>query len=69
MAICFVIQPFDSGKFDKRFLDINKPAIESAGLEAYRVDNDPSVLVSNELIVPSAAFLRGIKTATSEKRK
>lgn len=50
MAICFVIQPFDSGKFDKRFLDIYKPAIESAGLEAYRVDTDPSVLVPIESI-------------------
>lgn len=45
MAICFVIQPFDSGKFDKRFADIYKPAIEAAGLEAYRVDKDPSVSV------------------------
>lgn len=50
MAICFVIQPFDSGKFDKRFLDIYKPAIESAGLEAYRVDTDPCVLVPIESI-------------------
>lgn len=50
MAICFVIQPFDSGKFDKRFLDIYQPAIESAGLEAYRVDNDSSVLVPIESI-------------------
>ncbi len=48
MEKCFVIQPFDSGKFDKRFQDIYKPAIESAGLEAYRVDNDPSVLVPIE---------------------
>lgn len=45
MAICFVIQPFDSGKFDKRFADVYKPAIEAAGLEAYRVDKDPSVLI------------------------
>jgi hypothetical protein len=35
MATCFVIQPFDSGKFYKRFNDIYKPAIEAAGLEAY----------------------------------
>lgn len=45
MATCFVIQPFDSGKFDKRFADIYKPAIEAAGLEAYRVDKDPSVSI------------------------
>ena len=50
MATCFVIQPFDSGKFDKRFQDIYKPAIEAAGLEAYRVDHDPGVLVPIESI-------------------
>jgi len=50
MATCFVIQPFDSGKFDKRFRDIYKPAIEAAGLEAYRVDQDPGVLVPIESI-------------------
>lgn len=50
MATCFVIQPFDSGKFDKRFQDIYKPAIEAAGLEAYRVDYDPGVLVPIESI-------------------
>ncbi len=45
MRKCFVIQPFDSGKFDKRFNDVYKPALEQAGLEAYRVDRDPSVEV------------------------
>ena len=50
MPTCFVIQPFDSGKFDKRFQDIYKPAIEAAGLEAYRVDLDPGVLVPIESI-------------------
>ncbi|OYX28614.1 MAG: hypothetical protein B7Z03_11275 [Hydrogenophilales bacterium 32-62-9] len=50
MATCFVIQPFDSGKYDKRFQDIYKPAIEAAGLEAYRVDQDPRVLVPIESI-------------------
>lgn len=50
MATCFVIQPFDSGKFDKRFNDIYKPAIEAAGLQAYRVDQDPGVLVPIESI-------------------
>lgn len=44
MPTCFVIQPFDEGgKFDKRFQDNLKPALEDAGLEAYRVDLDPSV--------------------------
>ncbi len=57
MAICFVIQPFDSGKFDKRFFDIYKPAIEAAGLEAYRVDQDHGVLV------PIDAIEKGIRQA------
>ncbi|RDV13097.1 hypothetical protein DXT99_21630 [Pontibacter diazotrophicus] len=42
---CFVIQPFDNGKFDSRFEDVFKPAIEKAGLEAYRVDRNPGVRV------------------------
>lgn len=58
MAICFVIQPFDSGKFDKRFEDIYKPAIEAAGLDAYRVDRDPGVSV------PIDAIESGIKGAS-----
>lgn len=37
---CFVIQPFDGGKFDKRYDDVYKPAIIAAGLDAYRVDAD-----------------------------
>jgi len=50
MPVCFVIQPFDSGKFDKRFDDVYKPAIEAAGLEAYRVDRDPTVEIPIEAI-------------------
>lgn len=42
---CFVIQPFDGGTFDKRYADVFRPAIEDAGLEAYRVDQDPSVSI------------------------
>ncbi len=57
MTTCFVIQPFDSGKFDKRFTDVYKPAIEAAGLEAYRVDKDPSVLI------PIDAIEEGIRKA------
>lgn len=45
MGRCFVIQPFDGGVFDKRYEDTFRPAIERAGLEPYRVDQDPSVLV------------------------
>jgi len=40
-----MIQPFDQGKFDRRYKDIFKPAIEKAGFEADRVDEDPSVTV------------------------
>ncbi|WP_050725482.1 hypothetical protein [Vulgatibacter incomptus] len=46
MPQCFVIQPFDKGgKFDRRFRETFKPAIENAGFDAYRVDNDPSVTI------------------------
>lgn len=48
--LCFVIQPFDKGKFDKRFEDVFKPAIKMAGFEAYRVDRDPSVSIPIETI-------------------
>lgn len=57
MATCFMIQPFDSGKFDKRYCDIYKPAIEAAGLEAYRVDQDPGVQV------PIDSIEKGIRQA------
>ena len=43
MQKCFVIQPFDGGqRYDKRYGDIFKPAIEAAGLDPYRVDEDPA---------------------------
>lgn len=58
MPTCFVIQPFDSGKYDKRFEDVYKPAIVAAGLEAYRVDQDPSV------DVPIDAIEQGIRAST-----
>ena len=41
MPTCFAIQPFNS-KFDKRYRDVYKPALEKAGLDPYRVDQDPS---------------------------
>jgi hypothetical protein len=47
---CFVIQPFDKGKFDKRFEDIFKPAIVAAGFDPYRVDRDPAVSIPIETI-------------------
>jgi len=57
MPRCFVIQPFDGGKFDKRYVQTFKPAIEAAGLEAYRTDRDYSV------DVPIEAIEEGIKSA------
>lgn len=48
MASCFVIQPFDKGRFDKRYEDVFVPAITEAGLEAYRVDRDPGVTIPIE---------------------
>lgn len=43
MPRCFVIQPFDEGgPYDKRYRDVLLPAIQDAGLEAYRVDEDRS---------------------------
>jgi len=45
MDRCFVMQPFDSGPFDKRYDDVLSPAITDAGLEPYRVDRDPGVSI------------------------
>lgn len=45
MRTCFIIQPFDRGKFDKRYADIFAPAVQAAGLKPYRVDHDPSVSI------------------------
>ena len=50
MAHCFVIRPFDAGKYDKRCEDVYKPAILAADLEPYRVDKDPTVEVPIEAI-------------------
>jgi hypothetical protein len=57
METCFVIQPFDKDKFDKRYNDIFEPAIREAGLEPYRVDKDPSVRV------PIQEIEEGIKSS------
>lgn len=45
MGTCFVIQPFDKGAFDKRYAEILAPAVEAAGLEPYRVDQDPAASI------------------------
>lgn len=55
---CFVIQPIADEKYRKRYDDIYVPAIESAGLTAYRVDLDASVKV------PIAEIEQKIKGAT-----
>jgi hypothetical protein len=60
LATCFVIQPFDGGgKFDKRYTDVFEPAIRDAGLEPYRVDNDPAVSV------PIEDIQNGIRRSTA----
>ena len=58
MPTCFVIQPFDGGKFDKRFNDVYKPALEKAGFDPYRVDRDPAVEV------PIESIEEGIRNST-----
>lgn len=45
MSTCFVMQPFDQGVFDQRYEDVFAPAICDAGLEPYRVDQDPKVSI------------------------
>jgi len=45
-----VLQPFDKGAFDKRYDDVFAPAIKKAGLEAYRVDRDPSAIIPIDTI-------------------
>ncbi len=58
MAICFVIQPFDSDEYDRRYEETLSPAIRQAGLEPYRVDRDPHVNV------PIEAIEEGIRSAS-----
>jgi hypothetical protein len=55
---CFVIQPFDQGKYDELYRDIFAPAINDAGLKPYRVDNDPSATVLIDKIECSSTRLR-----------
>ena len=57
MPTCFVIQPFDGAKYDKRFDDVYAPAIRATGLDPYRVDKDPGV------DVPIDAIEDGIRSA------
>jgi hypothetical protein len=48
MEKCFVIQPFDKDKFDQRYADIFKPAIDNASLKPYRIDHDLSTRIPIE---------------------
>lgn len=48
MGQCFIIQPFDRGKFDKRYEDVFAPAVRAAGIDPYRVDRDPTVTIPIE---------------------
>lgn len=50
MRKCFVIKPFDKDKFDNRYNDIFKPAIEECGLIAYRSDKDENIEIPIEEI-------------------
>jgi hypothetical protein len=58
MDKCFVIQPFDNDKYDRRYNDVFAPAITKAGLEPYRVDKDLSVRI------PIADIEKGISEST-----
>jgi nucleoside 2-deoxyribosyltransferase len=40
MPTCFVMQPFDKGKYDLLYITVFEQAIKNAGLIAYRVDKD-----------------------------
>ncbi|MFI5167751.1 MAG: hypothetical protein ACHQQS_14125 [Thermoanaerobaculales bacterium] len=57
MGTCFVMQPFDRGTFDKRYVDVFEPAIREAGLDPYRVDRDP------EASIPIKEIEDGIRAA------
>jgi hypothetical protein len=45
MPTCFVMQPFDGGPFDQRYTEVYANAIRDAGLDPYRVDQDPKVSI------------------------
>lgn len=64
--LCFVIQPFDSGEFDRRYRELIRPTIEACGLRAYRVDEDYAVDVPvsaiEEKIAEAALIVAEITT-------
>lgn len=50
MRTCFVIQPYVERRFELRFEEVFKPAIEDAGLEVYRADKVPGVELPVKII-------------------
>ena len=48
--ICFVLQPFDKGKFDRRYKEIIEPTIKECELIPYRVDEDCASIIPIESI-------------------
>lgn len=44
MSQCFVIQPFDE-RNDRLYNEVYRKALEEAGVEPYRVDQDPAVAI------------------------
>lgn len=48
--ICFVLQPFDNDKYDKRYKEIIEPTIKECGLISYRVDEDCASVIPIESI-------------------
>lgn len=63
MDKCFVIQPFDKGKYDDRYEDVFKPSIETCGLIPYRIDKDPG---SNILIEDIERNIRDSRICLAE---
>lgn len=48
--ICFVLQPFDNDKYDRRYKEIIEPVIRECGLISYRVDEDCASIIPIESI-------------------
>jgi hypothetical protein len=47
---CFVMQPFDHGRYDSLYEQVFEPAIRDAKLTPYRVDNDPAASIPIETV-------------------
>jgi hypothetical protein len=53
--ICFVMQPFDGGRYDQLYKETFEPAIKLASLIPYRVDQDPAASIPIETITEKIA--------------